>query len=79
MLLYTNIKNYKNIACIDILNVNIALNSHNYDKHESFTEFIKVQNSFIEFIKMIYLKLLSETVSHDHMEIVLMLHTFHSA
>ena len=28
MLLYINIKNYKNIACPDFVNVNIALNLH---------------------------------------------------
>ena len=30
MLKYINMKSYKNIACIDFVNVNIALNSHAY-------------------------------------------------
>ena len=41
-LLYINMKNYKNIACIDFVNVNIALNLHSYEESLSFIlEFIK--------------------------------------
>ena len=32
MFLYINMKNYKNIAYIDFVNVIIALNSHAYEK-----------------------------------------------
>ena len=42
MLFYISMKNYKNIACIDFVNVNIALNSHAYEGNLSFIlEFIK--------------------------------------
>ena len=41
-LLYIDMKNYKNIACTDFVNVNIALNLHSYEESLSFIlEFIK--------------------------------------
>ena len=33
MLLYINKKNYKNIACIDFVNIDIALNLHSYEEN----------------------------------------------
>ena len=33
MLLYINMKNYKNIAYTDFVNVNIALNLHSYKEN----------------------------------------------
>ena len=48
MLLNVNIKNYKNTACIDFVNVNIALNSHVYEKKQScILEFIEKYVSFV--------------------------------
>ena len=42
MSLYINMKNDKNIACTDFVNVNIALNLHSYEDNYSFSlEFIK--------------------------------------
>ena len=32
-LLYVNMKSYKNIACTDFVNVNIALNLHSYEEN----------------------------------------------
>ena len=32
-LLYVNMKTYKNIACTDFVNVNIALNLHTYGEN----------------------------------------------
>ena len=51
MLLYVNIKNYKNIACTDFMNVNIALNVHSYEENKIFIlEFIK-EMYFLMFFK----------------------------
>ena len=30
---YTNMKNYKHIACTDFVNLNIALHLHSYEEH----------------------------------------------
>ena len=35
-LLYINMKNYNNIACIDFVNVNIVLKLHSYEENWSF-------------------------------------------
>ena len=33
MLLYIDMKNYKNIACANFVNVNIALSLHSYEEN----------------------------------------------
>ena len=33
MFLYINMKNYKNIACTDFLNLNIHLDLHSYEEN----------------------------------------------
>ena len=42
-------KNYKSIACIDFVNVNIALNSHAYEKTRVFTRVHKIVVFSVDF------------------------------
>ena len=46
MLLYVNIKDYKNIACTNFVNVSIAVNLHSDEENYSF---------ILDFIKKIHL------------------------
>ena len=47
-LLYINMKDYKNIACTDFVNVNIDLNLHSYKENYSFIpDFIKRDVPFV--------------------------------
>ena len=71
-MLYINMKNYKNIACTDFVNINIALNLYPYEGHLGF---------ILELIKKMYLlcslNIKSETLIYDHITIVLVLCTQH--
>ena len=58
MLLYINMKNYKNMVCTDFMNVNIALSS--YEKLEFYT---RVDKKDVSFVALEILK--SEALTYD--------------
>ena len=55
-------KNYKNIAYTDLVNVNIGLNLHSYEENSNF---------ILEFIKNMYLLLLFKSQNLRHLFMII--------